>query len=170
MLKPYVRRDYESVPLKLDLLERIVALRNRDGQVYARKPIDYVHLRPEHVVPINVLCSQHFWNGIDISECLDYSEHTIVALYGKLVVGFAFLVPNVELREAYISFIFVHPDWRSMKQANANDNEASGPSVSIAQYMMFYLIEVNSLDEWKEKELSKMHITFRVKFVFVFAF
>lgn len=108
-----------------------------------RYSIDYVHLRPEHVIPINIMCEQHFWSGIDISECLNYPDYTMIALYRKLIVGFAFLVPNVTHNESYLSFIFVHPDWRNFIATNKNNNANS--SISIAQYMLFYLIQVNTI-------------------------
>jgi ribosomal protein S18 acetylase RimI-like enzyme len=97
--------------------------------------IDYVHLRPEHIVPINIMLRQNFWNGIDISECLEYTDYTIVALYGKLIIGFAFMVPNEEQNQAYLSFIWVHPDWRNLRNKQKNHD------VSIGQYMLYYLIQ-----------------------------
>lgn len=33
-------------------------------------------------------------------------------MYKKLVVGFAFMVPDVKFNETYISFIFTRPEWR----------------------------------------------------------
>lgn len=102
-----------------------------------RFSIDYVHLRPEHVIQINLMCRQHFWAGIDISECLQYPDYSLVALYRKLIIGFAFLVPNTSHKEAYLSFIFVHPDWRTIKNTQFNNE-----NVSIAQYMLYYLIQV----------------------------
>jgi hypothetical protein len=103
---------------------------------FERSPIDFVHIRPEHIIEINHMCRQHFWNGIDISECLDYPDYTNVALYKKLIIGFAFMVPNVAFKEAYLSFILVHPDWK-----NARCTESTN-DVSIAQYMLYYLIQV----------------------------
>lgn len=99
--------------------------------------IDYVHLRPEHVIPINLVCREYFWNGIDISECLQYPDYTIVALYKKLIVGFAFVVPSKisQSKEAYLSFIFVHPDWRKVSVDVEN-------GISIGRFMLFYLIKV----------------------------
>ncbi|KAH6940622.1 hypothetical protein HPB50_003065 [Hyalomma asiaticum] len=44
----------------------------------------------------------------------------------KLVVGFAFMVPDVKFNEAYIPFIFTHPEWRR-----------SG----IAKFMLYHLIQ-----------------------------
>jgi len=82
------------------------------------------------------MCEQHFWKGIDIAECLQYPDYTIVAMYRKLIIGFAFLVPNVTHNESYLSFIFVHPDWR--KSAKGCNNS----SVSVAQYLLYYLVRV----------------------------
>jgi cysteine-rich protein 2-binding protein len=62
----------------------------------------------------------------------------LVALYKKLVIGFAFLVPNLEHKESYLSFIFVHPDWR----IHSNKEQENNKNVSIAQYMLYYLIQV----------------------------
>lgn len=136
VLKPFIWRDGRSLPKKLklhkNLLEKLSSRFDRDS-------IDYVHLRPEHVIPINAMCRQHFWTGIDISECLEYPDYTIVALYRKLIVGFALLVPNCSLREAYLSFILVHPDWRSNRDVN-NDYD-----VSIAKFLLYYLIQVGFL-------------------------
>jgi hypothetical protein len=114
--------------------------RNRTASnTFERLPIDYVHLRPEHVLPINIMCREHFWNGIDISECLQYPDYTIVALYGKLIVGFAFLVPNSSHNEAYLSFIFVHPDWRNSR---CKDSIELSNQISLSQYMLYYLLNV----------------------------
>lgn len=136
-MKPYVRRDYESVPKKL-LLNFQISTRSTSHRVkFERYPIDYVHLRPEHVLQINFMCEQHFWSGIDIAECLQYPDYTLVALYRKLIIGFAFLVPNVTHNESYLSFIFVHPDWRAPAKCNTNMN-----SISIAQYLLYYLVQV----------------------------
>jgi len=135
VLKPYVRRDFESLPDKLLLNSEII---NKANHVkFDRHSIDYVHLRPEHVFQINSQLEQHFWSGIDISECLQYLDYTLVALYRKLIVGFAFLVPNAAHNESYLSFIFVHPDWRN------SDKNCLNTNISIAQYMLYYLIRVN---------------------------
>ncbi len=95
---------------------------------YERHSIDYVFLRPEHVFPINNLCHKYFWNGIDVTECLQYPDYTCVALYRKLIIGFAFLVPNISFKEDYLSFIFVHPNWRLS---------------NIAKYMLYRLAQIN---------------------------
>ena len=43
------------------------------------------------------------------------------------MIGFAFLVPDVKFNEAYISFIFTHPEWRG---------------AGIATFMLYHLIQV----------------------------
>lgn len=132
VLKPYVRRDNLTRPVKLELNFQIT---KQDWK--ERHPIDYVHLRPEHVMQIDVMCEKFFWSGIDVSDCLNYPDYTLVALYRKLIIGFAFMVPNPTHKESYLSFIFVHPDWR----INSKDEQ----NVSVAQYMLYYLIQVNKL-------------------------
>lgn len=47
-----------------------------------------------------------------MSECLSYPDFTVVALYKKLVIGCAFLVPDVGYNEAYVSFMAVRPGWQ----------------------------------------------------------
>lgn len=61
-----------------------------------------------------------------MTECLSYPEFSVVALYKKLVIGCAFLVPDVDHDEAYISFMGVRPEWQK-----------SG----IATFMMYHLIQ-----------------------------
>ena len=53
-----------------------------------------------------------------------------MAVYKKIVVGFAFLVPDVSYVDAYVSFIFTHPEWRR---------------VGIAKFMLYHLIQVRIL-------------------------
>ncbi|CAF0807770.1 unnamed protein product [Brachionus calyciflorus] len=132
VLKPYVWKDYFSLPPKLKINKEII---EKFDNKFEHGSIDYVHLRPEHVIPINFMCRQHFWTGIDISECLEYPDYSIVALYKKLIIGFAFLVPEPSHKEAYLSFILVHPDWRNVKSQDKDKN------VSVAQYMLYYLIQ-----------------------------
>jgi ribosomal protein S18 acetylase RimI-like enzyme len=114
-------------------------------------------------MPINIMLRQNFWNGIDISECLEYTDFTIVVLYGKLVVGFAFMVPNESQNQAYLSFIYVHPDWRCPKAPNTNNQD-----VSIAQYMMLYLIQTcpNDYDVNLHVSVNSSVVVFYQKFGF----
>lgn len=48
-----------------------------------------------------------------------------MALYGKLIVGFAFLVPDTKHNEAYVSFLLVLPGWRRS---------------NVASFMLYHLI------------------------------
>lgn len=64
---------------------------------------------------------------MDLSECLQYPDFSVVVLYKKVVVGFGFMVPDVKYSEAYISFLLVHPEWRR---------------AGIGTFMIYHLIQV----------------------------
>lgn len=66
-------------------------------------------------------------SGVDLSECLQYPDFSVVVLYKKVVIGFGFMVPDVKYNEAYISFLLVHPEWRR---------------AGIATFMIYHLIQV----------------------------
>ena len=133
-LKPFIRRDYDTVPMKMKLLLEIKSNWEKSQpstskeQTFSqsRAPIDYCYVRPQHIPSVNALCQQFFWPGIDVSECLQYPDFSCIVLYRKLVIGFAFMVPDVKYNEAYISFIFTHPEWRG---------------AGIAQFMLYHLIQ-----------------------------
>ena len=113
-LKPFIRRDYETKTLKMRLLEEIIAYPHRNNPNWVpptSHPIDYCYVRPQHIPSVNSLCQQFFWPGIDLSECLQYPDFSCVVLYRKIVIGFAFMVPDIKYNEAYISFLFTHPEW-----------------------------------------------------------
>ncbi|XP_027872260.1 cysteine-rich protein 2-binding protein [Xiphophorus couchianus] len=115
ILKPFIRRDFESRPLKLRLLAEIRAFPHRTDPDWTPEPdapIDYCYVRPNHIPSVNAMCHDSFWPGVDLSECLQYPDFSVVALYRKVVVGFGFMVPDVKYSEAYISFLLVHPEWR----------------------------------------------------------
>lgn len=65
---------------------------------------------------------------MDLSECLQYPDFSVVALYKKVVVGFGFMVPDVKFNEAYVSFLLVHPEWRR---------------AGIGTFMIYHLIQVS---------------------------
>ena len=65
--------------------------------------------------------------GIDLSECLQYPDFSVVVLYKKVIIAFGFMVPDVKYNEAYISFLLVHPEWRR---------------AGIATFMIYHLIQV----------------------------
>lgn len=64
-----------------------------------------------------------------VSESLLYPDFSCVALYRKLVIGFAFMVPDVNYNESYISFLFTRPEWQR---------------AGIATFMLYHLIQVKS--------------------------
>lgn len=116
VLKPYILSTSELRPKKAQLLEEIVDHYVRkngpdaDVPEYSRKPVDLCYLQEHHLRAVNVLISQFFW-PVDLSECLMYPDFTVVALYGKLVVGFGCMTPDVKVNEAYLSFLLTHPDF-----------------------------------------------------------
>lgn len=77
--------------------------------------------------------------GIDLSECLQYPDFSVVVLYKKVIIAFGFMVPDVKYNEAYISFLFVHPEWRR---------------AGIATFMIYHLIQVTKKSHVSAKELA----------------
>ncbi|KAL0278958.1 UNVERIFIED_CONTAM: hypothetical protein PYX00_000622 [Menopon gallinae] len=129
VLKPFIRRDYESTPLWLKLLgemQKEVNKKDLNWTPPPRAPIDYSYVRPHHIPAINSLAQQYFWPGINLTECLQYPDFSCVVLYKKLIVAFAFLVPDVTCNEAYVSFIFTRPEWRR---------------AGIGTFMLYHLIQ-----------------------------
>ena len=61
-----------------------------------------------------------------VSECLKYPDFSCVVCYKELIIGFAFLVPDYSHTEAYLSYIFTHPEWRNQ---------------GIAKFMLYHLIQ-----------------------------
>ena len=70
MLKPYIRRDFETEPLKLQLLREILTKTTdrRIGdstEILIRHSIDYMYVRPHHIPSVNQMAREFFWPGID---------------------------------------------------------------------------------------------------------
>lgn len=148
-LKPYIRRDTSVFPKWLRLMAEMQMVANKNNPDFVlppRGPLDFVYVQPEHIPAINSLCNQFFWPGIDckktqrcianiwnnfvlfpVTECLQYPDFSCVVLYRKLIVAFAFVVPDVKLSENYVSFLFTRPSWRGC---------------GIAKYMLYHLIQV----------------------------
>ncbi|KAI4787199.1 hypothetical protein KUCAC02_036623, partial [Chaenocephalus aceratus] len=121
--------DYESRPVKLRLLEEIRAYPHRKNPNWVPEPnapIDYCYVRPNHIPSVNAMCNESYWPGVDLSECLQYPDFSVVVLYKKVVIAFGFMVPDVKYNEAYISFLLVHPEWRR---------------AGIATFMIYHLIQ-----------------------------
>ncbi|KAI5632058.1 acetyltransferase (GNAT) family domain-containing protein [Phthorimaea operculella] len=128
-LKPYIRRDQHSNPTWLQLTDELLRKTHKNVKNYQPPPratIDFSYVRPQHIAAVNNLCAQFFWPGIDVTEALEYPEFSCVVTYKKLVVGCAFLVPDVRAHEAYISFLLVRPEWRRAK---------------IATFMLYHLLQ-----------------------------
>lgn len=80
-LKPFIRRDYESRPLKLRLLQEIRSkCTNPEIRNAAPKPIDYVYVQPHHIPAVNAICKEFFWAGID-GKC--FLSLSLCALYSN---------------------------------------------------------------------------------------
>uniref|UniRef100_UPI00358F1E8F cysteine-rich protein 2-binding protein isoform X2 n=1 Tax=Myxine glutinosa TaxID=7769 RepID=UPI00358F1E8F len=129
LLKPYIRREYDIHPPKLRLLRDIRAgARDKDPDAKSPPdaPVDFCYVRLSHIPAANALCQQFFWPGIDLSDCLQYPDFSVVVLYRRLVIGFGCLVPDVRPGEAYISFLLVHPEWRH---------------VGIGTFMIYHLLQ-----------------------------
>ncbi|KAK8384262.1 hypothetical protein O3P69_009193 [Scylla paramamosain] len=128
-LKPFIRRDHDCLPLKLQLLREVVSRHHQQEAGWVAPPpapIDYCYVTARHIPPMNQLARHFFWPGIDLSEVLQYPDHTCVVLYRRLVVGFGVVVPDTGYNEAYLSYLLVHPEWRR---------------VGIASFVLYHLIQ-----------------------------
>ena len=112
VLKPFIFQSSDIRPAKVSLLEDIVKHYQKKVSIsdYTRKSVDFCYLQEHHLRAVNTLVSHFFW-PVDLSECLQYPDFTVVVLYGKLVIGCGFMTPDVKVNEAYISFLVVHPDF-----------------------------------------------------------
>ncbi|KAK5638484.1 hypothetical protein RI129_012779 [Pyrocoelia pectoralis] len=128
-LPPYIRRDVAIKPAWLRLMDEVKAKVNQHNTSWnlpKRFPLDFMYVQPEHIPAVNSLCNQFFWTGIDVSDILKYPDFSCVVLYKKLIVAFAFVVPDVNVNECYLSFIFTRPGWRKC---------------GIARFMLYHLIQ-----------------------------
>ncbi|KAH0836479.1 hypothetical protein J3R83DRAFT_8088 [Lanmaoa asiatica] len=81
-----------------------------------RTPITYVSLQPSHLRQVHDLLARVFWEGIDVSDALHYAPErcTVIAMYGHLVVGAAFLSSP---QETYITYLAVRAGWENAQIA-----------------------------------------------------
>ena len=125
-LKPIIRQDYETECKKVLLLREVESrfhMAQPEWIAPPPSPIEYRYLRPFMMTPVNKLLEDNFWPGIDISESVLYPEYSIVAMYKEMVIGCAFVTTL-----GYITYICVHPEWRS---------------AGIAKFMLYHLIQTS---------------------------
>ncbi|KAI0653165.1 hypothetical protein C8Q70DRAFT_1048604 [Cubamyces menziesii] len=81
-------------------------------------PIVYCSLQAHHLPQVHDLLARVFWEGIDVSEALEYSPEkcTVVATYKQLVVGAAFLSSP---QETYITYLAVRAGWDNSQLATS---------------------------------------------------
>lgn len=111
-LPAFVHRETENFPPRLLLLQQIRTHTEDEDQTIIES-IDICNFRKEHVDLVNRLLRANFWPSIDISESLEWPDFCFVLLYRKLVIGCAICSP-----EGYLSYIFVHQDWRRHRFAS----------------------------------------------------
>ncbi|XP_072947619.1 cysteine-rich protein 2-binding protein [Epargyreus clarus] len=140
VLKPYIRRDFDTQPLWLQLMDELLRKTNRHIKDYEPPPrasLDYSYVRPQHIPALNNLCAQFFWPGIDLTEALQQPEHSCVVSYGRLAVGCAFLTAGA--RDAYVSFVLARPAWRRAR---------------LASFMLYHLLQVCGDEALQQPEHS----------------
>ncbi|KIK61968.1 hypothetical protein GYMLUDRAFT_560406 [Collybiopsis luxurians FD-317 M1] len=100
---------------------------NRDPVNETRSAIMYTSLQSQHLDQVHDILTRSFWQGIDVSDSLDYSPEkcTVVASYNKLVVGVAIMSSP---RETYITYLAVRHGWDSS---------------NIGTTMLYHLITLN---------------------------
>jgi len=97
------------IPATAPRARLLQALRTSDESPSDSDFINVVHLRSEFVPQVNRLLRNHFWPGIDVSETLEWPDTSLLLTYRtRLVIGCVLCNP-----EGYISYLLVHPDWRS---------------------------------------------------------
>ncbi|KAI9598284.1 hypothetical protein BDF19DRAFT_431934 [Syncephalis fuscata] len=128
-LRPFIWRDYESRPPRLQLLLDIHCRATVDNDTdhnsdaYILGSIDFCYFQKCHLSQVNSLLELLFWPGIDMTEALLYPDFSVIALYKRIVVGCAFMTP-----EAYVTYVGVAPGW---ERAN------------IGRFMMYHLIQLS---------------------------
>ncbi|KAF5316276.1 hypothetical protein D9619_006571 [Psilocybe cf. subviscida] len=124
--------DWDTRTPWMDLMQDIhdhysFAHPEREPPVRRAAPITYSTLQASQVSQINDLLERSFWEGIDISDSLEYTPErsTVVAQYKKIVVGVAIIPSPIE---TYITYLAVKSGW---------------DKAQIARNMLFHLITLN---------------------------
>ncbi|KAJ3973127.1 hypothetical protein EV361DRAFT_970537 [Lentinula raphanica] len=129
--------DTETPWMKLmqDIREHYQFLHpDRDPVVETRSPIIYTSLQSTHLPQIHDILSRSFWQGIDVSDSLEYNPEkcTVVASYNNMVVGVAIMSSP---RETYITYLAVKHGWDSSNIATY--------LLSPSRTMLYHLIILN---------------------------
>jgi len=113
--------DWESRPPWMLLMEDVhahygLAHPERSQPERTPIPITYVSLQPSHLRQVHELLARVFWEGVDVSDALHYSPErcTVIATYGHLVIGAAFLSSP---QETYITYLVVRAGWENAQIA-----------------------------------------------------
>ncbi|KAK7031628.1 cytoplasmic protein [Favolaschia claudopus] len=124
--------DWETATPWMNLMSDIrdhytFAHPEREQPPHTVSPITYSPLERWHLDQVHDILDRAFWSGINVSDSLEYSPErcTIIAAYGRLVVGVAIMSSP---REPYITYLAVRAGW---------DN------AQIATTMLYHLIALN---------------------------
>ncbi|KAJ3548910.1 hypothetical protein NM688_g5239 [Phlebia brevispora] len=130
--EPVLVVDWDSRSPWMDLMRDIrdhhaLMHPDREQPIEVDAPVEYSTLQAYHLDQVHDLLRHTFWDGIDVSDALQYSPEqcTVVAMYKNLVVGVALLSSPLE---TYITYLAVKPGW---------DN------AHIATTMLYHLISLN---------------------------
>ena len=107
VLKPFIFRTNELRPLRVRLNAEICKKKSE----YKVQSFNFVYLQDHLISAVNNFVSTFFWK-VDLSEYMQCPDFTCIVLYGCLVIGCAFMTPDVKVNEAYISFLAVHPEFQ----------------------------------------------------------
>ena len=110
VLLPHIFRSNEFLPPKVKILQELVSKVSCGSRSYQIQSVTFSYFRKHHLTFVNSLVSYFFW-PVNLNEYLQYPDFTVIALYGKLVIGCGFMTPDVSVSEAYIPFLLVHPDF-----------------------------------------------------------
>ena len=113
VLKPFIFESADFLPPKPKLLKELTekVTHNNHFISYTIQPVVFCYFGKHHLFSVNALISYFFW-PVNLKEYLQYPDFTVVVQYGRLVIGCAFMTPDVKVSEAYIPFLLVHPDFR----------------------------------------------------------
>ncbi|KAH9943823.1 hypothetical protein B0H21DRAFT_864923, partial [Amylocystis lapponica] len=142
--------DWETQSPWMDLMSDVrehfvLAHPEREQPLENVAPIEYMSLRPSHIDQVHDLLARTFWEGINVSDALEYSPEkcTVIATYKKLVVGAAFVSSP---QEAYITYLAVRAGWENAQIATYVEDSFRIPYIdlnNISSTMLYHLITLN---------------------------